>query len=135
VSEQEAFAVFEKVIHEELDGSTTTTQSAIDILRVCTGLANMLIAKNKAYGDSALKPLRVFSKADAVEQIKVRMDDKLSRIMRGEAAGEDALFDLVGYWVLLQVAERRQHHTERAFQDGFCVEWGEREEQDGSTTR
>lgn len=81
--------------------------AAQDILHVCLGIASMLIEKNKAYGDSALKPVRVFSKADAVEQIKVRMDDKLSRIMRGEAAGEDAILDFVGYYVLLRVAELR----------------------------
>src|SRR5262245_14824185 len=52
--------------------------SAEDILNVCVGLAVFLMRKNLAYGDSALKPLRVMSQADPVEQIKVRMDDKLS---------------------------------------------------------
>ena len=32
---------------------------------------------------SALKPCRVFSKASAVEQLLVRIDDKLNRIMQG----------------------------------------------------
>lgn len=68
-------------------------------------VGNMLIEKNKAYGNSALNPVRVFSKADTVEQLKVRIDDKLSRIARGSDSGEDTLFDLVGYLVLLEVAD------------------------------
>lgn len=80
--------------------------SAKEILQVCIGLAAFLMRKNLAYGDSALKPLRIMSKADPVEQIRVRMDDKLSRLFRGQASGEDPLHDLVGYWVLEQVAKR-----------------------------
>lgn len=81
--------------------------TASEITSVCLEIASMLIEKNKAYGDSALNPVRIFSKAEANEQIKVRMDDKLSRLMRGQAAGEDAILDLVGYYVLLRVAELR----------------------------
>jgi len=71
----------------------------------------MLMTKNAAYGNSAFDPVRVFSKADAVEQLKVRIDDKLSRIMRGTACGEDTITDLMGYLVLLKVVER--HEAER----------------------
>lgn len=67
----------------------------------------MLISKNAAYGNSALEPIRCFSRADAVEQIKVRLDDKLSRLMRGAAAGEDVVLDLIGYLLLLRIAEAR----------------------------
>ena len=61
----------------------------------------MLLAKNAAYGDSAFAPLRMFSRADADEQILVRIDDKISRLLRGSAAGEDTKLDLIGYLVLL----------------------------------
>lgn len=74
------------------------------ILGVCLGVARFLMHKNKAYGDSALKPMRVFSKASPIEQLRVRMDDKISRLSRGESAGEDAELDLLGYLVLLLVA-------------------------------
>ena len=40
--------------------------------QVLQELREFLIAKNKAYGNSALKPVRVFSKASPVEQILVR---------------------------------------------------------------
>ena len=72
----------------------------------CLALANMLVAKNRAYGNSALDPLRIFSKADPAEQIRVRIDDKLSRLARGQAAGEDVELDLMGYLVLLRVARK-----------------------------
>lgn len=82
-------------------------QSAIDIAAVCDELKALLLEKNKNYGDSALNPVRVFSKSDAVEQIRVRLDDKLSRLARGSDAGEDVVFDLMGYLVLLRVAQKR----------------------------
>jgi hypothetical protein len=74
------------------------------IATVCNEIAAMLIEKNRAYGNSALDPIRVFSKASPVEQILVRIDDKLSRLSRGQAAGEDVEKDLIGYLVLLRIA-------------------------------
>lgn len=68
----------------------------------------LLIAKNAAYGDSATNPIRIASKADAEEQLLVRIDDKLSRIARGAEAGEDVWMDLAGYVVLLLVVRGRK---------------------------
>jgi hypothetical protein len=79
-----------------------------EIKKEIKGIETMLLAKNKAYGDSALNPLRLFSKASSEEQILVRIDDKLSRIARGSAAGEDVIDDLIGYLVLLKIARRNQ---------------------------
>jgi len=71
----------------------------------CTEIAEMLAAKNKAYGNSALEPVRVFSDGDAEALIRVRLDDKLSRIRNNPSAfGEDPVLDLVGYLVLLLIA-------------------------------
>jgi len=89
-----------------IDRMPLDSPNAKQILQVCTDLAEFLIEKNKAYGDSALNPLRVMSKADPAEQIRVRMDDKLSRMIRGSDAGEDPAHDFVSYWVLLQVLLR-----------------------------
>ena len=72
--------------------------------KILMGIEEMLVEKNESYGDSALKPVRIFSKASAEEQILVRLDDKLSRLARGKAAGEDVLRDLVGYLVILMLA-------------------------------
>ena len=78
------------------------------IARVCDEVKRTLLEKNRAYGNSALDPLRLFSKADPVEQLNVRIDDKLSRIARGrEYAGDDTELDLIGYLVLRRVARTR----------------------------
>lgn len=83
------------------------TESQQEIVRECDALRDMLLEKNAAYGNSALDPLRVFSKADPVEQILVRLDDKLSRLKRGASAGEDVEKDIMGYLILLRIARRR----------------------------
>ena len=75
----------------------------------------MLLEKNSLYGDSALEPVRIFSKADSVEQLLVRIDDKLSRIQKGVglvSEDEDVIQDLIGYLVLLKIALRRQRDSQ-----------------------
>lgn len=68
----------------------------------------MLQEKNVAYGDSALDPVRIFSKSNAIEQLLVRIDDKLSRFARGtEYPGDNDIDDLIGYLVLLKIAKER----------------------------
>ena len=84
------------------------TQAHIKI--VCEDIKELLLEKNRKYGDSALNPNRIFSKADAVEQILVRIDDKLNRIQKGAgllANDEDVVSDLIGYLVLLKIALKR----------------------------
>lgn len=76
------------------------------IVDECLAVARVLVEKNRAYGNSALEPVRVFSRASAEEQILVRLDDKLSRLARGQAAGEDVILDLIGYLVLLRIARQ-----------------------------
>lgn len=86
-------------------------KSATEIAVVCDQIKDLLISKNMRYGDSALDPCRVFSKANGIEQLLVRIDDKLSRIQRGSgliANDEDVVNDLIGYLVLLKVALARQ---------------------------
>jgi hypothetical protein len=81
---------------------------------VCDDIKELLLEKNRKYGDSALNPNRIFSKADAVEQILVRIDDKLNRIQKGAgllANDEDVVSDLIGYLVLLKIALKRNQHS------------------------
>ena len=80
------------------------------IADVCNKIKALLLLKNKAYGDSALDPIRIFSKNDSVEGLLVRIDDKLSRIKNSgiRSANEDTLMDLIGYLVLLKVQMAEQ---------------------------
>lgn len=74
------------------------------INEVTEELCALLCAKNAAYGNSALAPKRVFAKGiDAMAQLKVRADDKLSRISNGSVCHND-LMDLAGYLVLMVIA-------------------------------
>lgn len=75
-----------------------------NVRRITDQIADLLIVKNKQYSNSALDPIRVFSKADRTEQLKVRADDKLSRIRNGDTS-EDAVLDLCGYLILMKIAE------------------------------
>jgi hypothetical protein len=76
------------------------------ISEVVNDLKSLLLEKNRKYGDSAIHPKRIFSKADAIEQINVRIDDKLSRIQSAQSDDtEDAELDLIGYLILKRVAK------------------------------
>ena len=87
-----------------LSGLTETQRS---IANQCDHLKATLLEKNRKYGNSALEPVRLFSKADPVEQIRVRIDDKLSRLQSAQIDDtEDVETDLAGYLVLLKVAKR-----------------------------
>ena len=76
------------------------------ILSKCKQLQDLLLQKNAKYGNSALEPLNVFSKSNAVAGIKMRIDNKLKRIKNSGLvdATEDTLQDLAGYLILLMIA-------------------------------
>lgn len=76
------------------------------IAEECAALCDLLHGKNKAYANSIFEPMRVFSEASCEESIRMRLDDKLSRLIRGDEAGEDSELDLMGYLILLRVARR-----------------------------
>jgi hypothetical protein len=78
---------------------------AVQVTVVLDEIRDLLIAKNKKYGNSALEPLGVFSQLSAKEGLLVRIDDKLKRIKNGslEKDDEDVINDLIGYLVLLKI--------------------------------
>ena len=89
----------------------TMTKTQEEIALVCEDIKELVLYKNKQYGDSALNPCRIFSKANAVEQILVRIDDKINRIQQGAGLlgeDEDVIQDLIGYLILLKIAFKRQ---------------------------
>lgn len=97
-------AVARAVAPVEAAPAAPVSDFAAKVNATLDGIGTMLIAKNAAYGNSALQPVRVFSRASTEEQLLVRIDDKLSRLARGASAGEDVVRDLVGYLVLLLIA-------------------------------
>ena len=106
----------------------TMSESETKISGVCDDIKELLIHKNRKYGNSALKPCRVFSKSSPVEQLLVRIDDKLNRIMQGAgllAEDEDVVNDLIGYLVLLKIGMHEEKNKEGSnmgreiFEEGF----------------
>lgn len=105
------------------------TNTQAKIASTCDAIKELLLEKNKKYGDSALSPTRIFSKANAVEQIYVRIDDKLSRIAKGVGLlgdDEDVIDDLIGYLVLLKIAlAERADHWDGSDIEPYMTSWPE----------
>ena len=76
------------------------TADELAIIEACDAIKEFLLAKNKNYGNSALEPQRIFSKASSEEQLLVRMDDKLSRIKNSGEPKMNDIVDLTGYLIL-----------------------------------
>jgi len=78
-----------------------------DIASACDEIKILLLEKNVAYGNSALNPIRIFSKAETNEQLYVRIDDKLNRLKNNQSyPGDNDIDDLIGYLVLLKVSSK-----------------------------
>lgn len=83
--------------------TTTFDTDQYKIGTVCVNLALFLKSKNDKYGNSALAPVRIFSKSASEDQILNRIDDKLSRIKNSEELRKNDVVDLMGYLVLVCV--------------------------------
>ncbi len=76
----------------------------------CDKIKELLLKKNKSYGNSAAEPIGIFSKSTPIEQINVRIDDKLKRLRDGsEFENEDTEQDLIGYLILKRCVKRALH--------------------------
>jgi len=74
-------------------------------------ITQFLLSKNKQYGNSVFEPMGIFSKGTPQEGLRVRMDDKLNRLMQGNdsiEADEDIVKDLIGYLTLLLIMMREE---------------------------
>jgi uncharacterized protein (DUF2461 family) len=77
------------------------------IWTVAGRILNLLVKKNEQYGNSVFEPVRIFSKAEVQAGLRIRIDDKLSRLARGNDSIEsdvDIVDDLIGYLILLRIA-------------------------------
>ena len=98
------------------------------IEEMCESMKDLLIQKNRDYGDSATNPSNVFSSGSPVDSLCARIDDKLMRIQNKgiNDKTEDTVSDLIGYLILLKVALHKEKHEE--YEDmaetirlgGFC---------------
>ena len=95
------------------------------IEEICESMKDLLIEKNRNYGDSATNPSNIFSKQSAVDAICARIDDKLMRISNKGITDEteDTVSDLIGYLVLLKVALIKEEYKfdKNTVEDGGFV--------------
>jgi hypothetical protein len=77
------------------------------ISEACDGIKELLLTKNRKYGNSALEPVNIFYRGESGDSLRVRIDDKLSRVLnRQDDEDEDVIDDLIGYLILLKVNNR-----------------------------
>ena len=106
----------ERSIYEEykdqdespVEFNKTASDFGSEISTILREIQDMLMEKNRKYGNSALDPIRIFSNETNTTQIRVRIDDKLSRMKNQQLDDEeDVISDLIGYLVLLKLAKQR----------------------------
>lgn len=86
--------------------------SGEEILIQCLEVSTMLLEKNISYGNSALRPVSVFSHIPTDDQINARIDDKLSRIKNSKGyPGDNDILDLIGYLVLKLIHQKEDKRS------------------------
>ena len=83
------------------------------IKEVAREVVQLLLEKNKSYGDTANNPPQIFSKLSAKEGILARLDDKLSRIKHKGLNDlvEDTVSDIIGYLILYKVQVKKDEQV------------------------
>jgi hypothetical protein len=77
------------------------TQDQIELL--FNNFKDFLKEKNRRYGDSAISPVKVFSRVETSGQLCNRLDDKLSRIKNSDELKKNDIADVFGYTALLLI--------------------------------
>jgi hypothetical protein len=73
-------------------------KSEEDFELITSSVCKMLKAKNRAYGESATKPLNIFAKH---HPYGARIDEKLARVQNGETLKKNDTADLIGGLIII----------------------------------
>ena len=95
------YCAIAKMGYKAEDFEDTPTQQKIkDIL---SGMTDLLLYKNRKYGDSAINPKKIFYKGDSTNSILIRLDDKIGRVKSNtdEKPRVNDVADIIGYCTLL----------------------------------
>ena len=80
----------------EIEDNMTTVQT--NMCNIIEAMKDLLMYKNKHYGNSALEPIGIFYKGSAEDSIKIRLDDKLKRIANSKEEPKiNDICDIIGY--------------------------------------
>lgn len=92
----------------EINRSTNLTDTQNKIKNLCDKVSEILIYKNKMYGNSILEPKQIFYKGGHIDNILMRLDDKIGRIANttgGNPIRVNDIVDIIGYLILLLIAK------------------------------
>jgi hypothetical protein len=97
----------ERIMEEAKEKAKAIKTSEQLIIEECDELKKTLLEKNRLYGDSVFDP-GIFN-IDPVIGIKCRLQDKLNRLKSAQLDDqEDVTKDILGYIILLRIAEKRK---------------------------
>lgn len=91
---------------EPVSASNVPTDTQKRITEVLDGMKDLLLYKNQKYGDSAIKPKKIFYKGDSTNSILIRLDDKICRVISNteERPRVNDVADIIGYCTLLLIS-------------------------------
>ena len=78
----------------------TQDETQEKIKQLFINFSAFLCEKNRRYGNSAIEPLQIFSKASAKDQLGNRLDDKLGRVKYAKELAKNDVADVLGYAAL-----------------------------------
>lgn len=84
----------------------TETPTQQKISNIMDSMKDLLLYKNRKYGDSAINPKKIFYKGDSTNSILIRLDDKIGRVMSNteEKPRVNDVADIIGYCTLLLIS-------------------------------
>ena len=96
-----------------MTGLKQYTDAQKAMIQICDEMAQFLVEKNIAYGNSAFTDVTLGGTVISAELgIKVRIIDKIKRLLDGKEYGsEDTYKDLLGYLIIL-LANRKLKNKE-----------------------
>lgn len=76
------------------------------LVDVCDWMKDLLLYKNKNYGNVGLEPINVLSKVDSLQGLLHRADDKIARLKNNPdpVPRLNDIMDLCGYCILIMTA-------------------------------
>ncbi len=85
----------------------TLIQSAI--ITKCDEVKEMLLEKNRKYGNAIFEPIGVLFKGNPLDGHRFRIDEKIKRLQSigedPEGDDEDTIDDLIGHLILYKIAK------------------------------
>lgn len=100
---EKSFTDFINVDSNTQNDTIILTDTQKDIKSICESISDLLIYKNKKYGNSALEPKNIFYKGNAETSILIRLDDKIGRITNSGNLYINDICDIIGYLILYLV--------------------------------